>query len=122
MIVIGSHGMGKMTLVNSITKTVEAEVTSHLLCKTVMSGVIANLMGVTTLHWCGGLPPKKIPDGEDWMDHSSKELKKRQEENIGSTLTLVIDKISMLMTTVLALILQVAGRVYNVDSTMPLRD
>ena len=65
------------------------------------------------------LAPKKIPEGDAWIDHSSVELKRRQEENICSTECLVINEISRVMTTVLSLMSQVAGRAHNVDYTVP---
>ena len=61
MIVVGSGGTGKSTMLNAITKTFEAEGVSHLLFKTALSGVAASLIGGTTLHWWAGLPAKKNP-------------------------------------------------------------
>ena len=111
------------TLLNTITKSFEVEEASHLLFKTALSGVAASLIGGTTFHWWAGIPAKKYPQSDNWMDKSSKKLKQRREDNISSTLWLAVDEISMMTTTLMALAHQVCGRVRNgdgrIDSTTP---
>ena len=123
MIVRGTAGTGKSLLLNAITKTFESEGAAHLLFKTAMSGVAASLIGGSTLHWWGGIPAKKIPQEDDWMDSSSKAIKQRREENIAPIEWLAVDEISMMTTSMMALISQVAGKVRNgngaMDSTVP---
>jgi hypothetical protein len=123
MMTRGTAGTGKSTLLNAITKTFEDEKASHLLFKTAMSGVAASLIGGTTLHWWGGIPAKRTPQEDDWMDNSSKAMKERREENIGPILWLAIDEVSMMTTSIMTLISQVAGKVRNgigtMDSTVP---
>ena len=57
MIVRGQGGTGKSTLLNAITVSFDSLDASQLLKKTAMSGVVASLIGGTTLHWFARLPP-----------------------------------------------------------------
>lgn len=115
MTVIGPGGTGKSMLLNAITKTFKARGASHLLSKTAMSGVAASLIGGATLHWWAGLPSRNNPQGDDWMDRSSKTLKKRREENITGKKWLAIDEASMTTNSLLTQLSQVLGRVLNDD-------
>ena len=123
MMVRGTAGTGKSMLLNAITKTFEDEEVTHLLFKTAMSGVAASLIGGTTLHWWGGIPAKKTPQEDDWMDSSSKAMKQRRKENIEPPLWLAVDEVSMMTTSIMTLVSQVSGRVRNgngaMDSTVP---
>ncbi|KIM91887.1 hypothetical protein PILCRDRAFT_83281 [Piloderma croceum F 1598] len=123
MMTRGTAGTGKSTLLNAITKTFKDEKAGHLLFKTAMLGVATSLIGGTMLHWWGGIPPKKTPQEDDWMDSSSKAMKQRQEENIAPILWLAIDEVSMMTTSIMTLKSQVARKVHNgngaMDSTVP---
>ena len=125
MIVIGSGGTGKSKLLNMITLTFEAENAIDLLVKMVMSGVVATVIGGTTLHWWAGLPAINTPNSDEWMDRKMtlKEMRGRWQDNIEHKEWLAIDEISMLMTDLLMLTSQVTGFVKTgngrADATVP---
>jgi hypothetical protein len=68
MNIIGQGGTGKSTLLNAISTSFAQRGVSHLLAKTALSGVAASLIGGTTLHWWAGLPVRKHPKRDNWMD------------------------------------------------------
>ena len=123
ILVIGHGGTGKSTLLNAITASFEEKGVLDLLAKTAMTGVAASVIGGTTLHWWAGLPPRKMPKGDEWMNRSSKAIKKRRQSNIESKLWLSIDEAGMLTKDELTFISQIAGTVRtgngNADSTIP---
>jgi Mrp family chromosome partitioning ATPase len=75
MIVVGPGGTGKSTVLNAITASFIHRNCAHLLAKTALSGVAASLIGGSTLHLWGGLLVKRLPDGDDWMNRSRKDIK-----------------------------------------------
>ena len=115
MNVIGHGGTGKSTLLNAITTSLARRNVSHLLAKTAMSGVAASLIGGTTLHWWAGLPARKQPTGENWMDCSSRAIKERRTKNIMTPSWLAVDESGMLTKDLLCHLSQVTGSVRTGD-------
>jgi hypothetical protein len=126
MIVMGQGGTGKSTLLNALTTTFDKHNASHLLGKTAMSGIAASLIGGTTLHWYGGLPPQMNPQSDIWPENSSKYIKDRRAKNLQPIEWLAIDEMGMCTLDFLTLLSQVAGkaRVDNssADATIPFGD
>jgi hypothetical protein len=125
MIIISKGGSGKSSLINAITTSFERRKASHLLAKTATSGVAASLIGGTTLHWWGGIPAwGKLPEGNEWMNRSSKAVKARRETNISKPSWLAIDEAGMLTKDMLTFLSQVTGLVRTgngrTDSTVAL--
>ena len=113
--VIGHGGTGKLTLLNAITTSFAQRNASHLLAKTATSGVAASLIGGTTLHWWAGLPARKQPTGENWMDRSSRAIKDRRSSNMTTPSWLAVDESGMLTKDLLCHLSQVAGSVRTGD-------
>jgi len=109
MNVFGHGGTGKSTLLNAITTSFARRDVSHLFAKTAMSGVAASLIGGTTLHWWAGLPARRRPTGENWMDRSSQAIKDRRKNNISTPSWLALDEYGMLTKDSLCHLSQVAG-------------
>jgi PIF1-like helicase len=124
MNVFGPGGTGKSTLINTISESFVQKEASRLLAKTALSGVAASLIGGTTLHWWAGLPSRKAPKGENWMERSSHAIKDRRTNNIATPSWLIIDESGMLTKDLLAHLSQVAGSVKTgdggIDATVPL--
>ena len=115
MIVVGSGGTGKSTMLNAITTSFTYRNSTQLLAKTAMSGVAASLIGGSTLHMWGGLPVKRLPDGNDWMNRSRKDIRTRREKNVGEPLWLAVDEMGMLTKDIMTYLSQVAGIVRTGD-------
>jgi hypothetical protein len=126
MNIIGPGGTGKSTLINAISNSFAQRHASQLFAKTALSGVAASLIGGTTLHWWAGLPSRKAPKGENWMDRSSRAIKDRRKNNMMTPSWLVIDESGMLTKDLLAHLSQVAGSVRTgngqTDATIALGD
>ena len=122
--VIGQGGTGKSTLLNAITTSFEIRGASHLLAKTAMSGVAASLIGGSTLHSWAGLPTRQYPQGDEWMNRSSKKVKKRRESNMLKPSWLAVDEVGMLTKDTLFYLSQILGAVRTgngrTDSTIAL--
>jgi hypothetical protein len=111
MMVIGQAGTGKSTLLNAITSTFEQLNAPQLLARTALSGVAASLIGGTTLHWFGGLAPRKIPQSDVWPDKSAKYVQERRKKNLLPLLWLAIDEVGMCTLDLLTLLSQVCGMI-----------
>jgi GTPase SAR1 family protein len=124
MAVFGQGGTGKSTLLNAISISFENRRVSQLLAKTAMSGVATSLIGGSTLHWWAGLPTRQLPQGNEWMSKSGKDIKACRIQNITDLLWLSIDETGMLTTDLLTYLSQVAGTVRTgngrTDSTIAL--
>jgi len=123
MMVNGQAGTGKSTLLNAITSSFEKLDAPLLLAKTALSGVAASLIGGTTLHWFGGLAPKKIPQSDVWTEKSAKHVQERRKKNLLPPLWLAIDEAGMCTLDLLTLLSQVGGQIRagdaKADSTVP---
>jgi PIF1-like helicase len=115
MNIVGPGGTGKSTLINAIGDSFARRDVSHLFAKTALSGVAASLIGGTTLHWWAGVPSRKTPKGDNWMDRSSRTIKDRRNKNMSKPSWLVIDESGMLTKDLLAHLHQVAGSVRTGD-------
>ena len=115
MMVIGQGGTGKSTLLNAITTSFIHRDVPHLLAKTAMSGVAASLIGGSTLHLWAGLPVQRLPQGDEWMAKSRKDIRMRREKNVGVPIWLAIDEMGMLTKDLTTYLSQVAGAVRTGD-------
>ena len=124
MIVFGHGGTEKSTLLNAITTSFARRDSTHLFAKTAMSGVAASLIGGTTLHSWAGLPTRKQPTGQNWMDRSSRKIKDRRKKNMSTPSWHSVDEFGMLTKDSLCYLSQVAGLVRTgngrTDSTIAL--
>ena len=109
MMVMGHGGMGKSMMLNTIMETFGMTGNSDLLKKTALSGLMASLIGGTTLHWFAGLPAQKVAQSDIWPDNSSKTVKDRRAQNLWLTQYLAIDEAGMCTLDLLTLS-QVAGK------------
>lgn len=120
VVVYGQGGTGKLAMLNAISKTFDDLGASALLAKTATSGVAATLIGGQTLHSWAALPTR-TPSSDKWITHPSKEIDKRQKENLG-VLWLTIDEMSMLTTPLLAYLSKATGivrtRMNSVEPSM----
>ena len=95
---------------------------SNLLTKTAMSGVTASIIGGQTLHSWAALPIT-TPCSEKWLTHPSKEVQAHRKKNMGSTLWLTIDEMSMMTTRLLVHLSQATGVVWTgltgVEASIP---
>ena len=97
-------------LLNEISQLFADKGTSELLVKTATTGVAASIIGGSTLHSWAALPVK-MPHNDKWINQPGKEIKNRCKKNLGKVLWLIIDKMSMLTTPMLAHISQITGTV-----------
>ena len=122
LIVHGQGGTGKSALLNAISKTFDDLGASNLLAKTAMSGVAASIIGGQTLHSWAALPIT-TPRSEKWLTHPSKEVQACRKKNMGSTLWLTIDEMSMMTTRLLVHLSQATGVVQTgltgVEASIP---
>ena len=114
MVVHGEGGTGKSTVVSAITKLFAEKNASALLAKTAMSGVAGCIIGGQTLHSWAALPVVR-PCSDKWLTHPGKEVNERRKANIGSTLWLIIDEMSMLTTPLLQHLSRVCGVVRSAN-------
>ena len=117
MNIIGHGGTGKSTLLNAISTSFARRNVSQSFARTATSGVAASLIGGTTLHWWAGLPARKQPKGENWMDRSSRAIKERRMKNMKASSWLAVDESSMLTKDLLCHLSQVAGFVRTGDGS-----
>ena len=83
-----------------------------------MSGVAASIVQGQTLHTWAALPVR-TPHSNKWLTHPSKAIAARRSHNIGPTLWLTIDKMSMLTAPLLAHLSKVTGKICTAHHITP---
>ena len=94
MLILGQAGVGKTTLIKSITETFRHYGKVDILAKCATTGIAAVDIGASTLHSWAGLPIRQ-PKDDGWLDRVTKPTEEKRRANIQGKEFLIVDEISM---------------------------